>query len=68
MQTDMFDGIYDDLASGYRVMIRDGRLRTYVRRNVEAPLAKRFGMTGPWGTYPDLPSNLRHVVAAEVTR
>lgn len=54
-QVDAFDGIYDNTQTKRRELWRDGELRTYFARGVNAPLAKQFGMVGPWGHFPDFP-------------
>lgn len=54
-QVDAFDGVYDNTETGHRELYRDGRLVTHFRRGLEPPLARQFGMTGEWGTFPDRP-------------
>ena len=56
IQTDAFDGVYDNETTGHRELYRDGRLVTHFRRGLNPPLAKRFGMTGPWGSFPNFPN------------
>lgn len=64
-QSDFFDGVYDNVATGQREKYRDGRLVTYFRKGLNPPLAPRFGMAGPWGSYPDHPRNAAVAAAAQ---
>lgn len=66
-QVDAFDGVFDNSRTGQREKYRDGRLVTYFRRGLNPPMAKRFGMDGPWGSYPDRPNPGEAVAAAPGT-
>lgn len=64
---DMFDGIFDNQATGRREVWGDGRLRRYAAKNCGGYTTSDFReLHAPWGTYPDLPQNaaLRPAVAS----
>lgn len=69
-QTDAFDGVYDNenVTPNRREKWCDGRLVTYFRRGLNPPLAKRFGMAGPWGTYPNFPNAANAANALESSK
>lgn len=54
---DMFDGIFDNQATGQREVWKDGRLGRYARRNAISTTSPWAELRAPWGTYPDLPAN-----------
>ena len=56
---DMFEGIFDNLATGRREVYRNGRLARYARKNALQCNNPTFSELGPaWGAYPDVPAHL----------
>lgn len=57
MQTDAFDGVFDDPIRKVREKFRDGERVAFVRSNaLSAPLLKHLGMDGEFGKYPARPA------------
>ena len=55
---DLFDGIFDNQATGRREVWQDGRLRRYAQRSAVGYNSSPWReMHKAWGSYPDLPSN-----------
>ena len=62
---DLFDGIFDNVATQRREVWKDGRICRYARRNcVGSTQSVWREVHEPWGTYPDLPSNAAAASAA----
>ena len=56
---DMFDGTFDNRATGRREVWQDGRLRRYAQRRAVGYSGSPWReMHKPWGSYPDLPTNV----------
>jgi hypothetical protein len=54
---DLFDGVFDNTATGQREVWLDGRCTRYCKRNALAPHAVWEVMRPLWGSFPDLPAN-----------
>lgn len=58
MTPDMFDGIFDNAATGRREIWQDGKLCRYVRRECVGSTDSVWPeVHAPWTTYPNLPAN-----------
>jgi hypothetical protein len=62
-EPDFFDGIFDNRRDGIRERVVNGQRKEFLRAGLESDL---FDMRGPWGTFPDNPSNATD--AATVSR
>jgi len=62
---DLFDGIFDNAATGRREVWQDGQLRRYASKGAvgytDTPWRE---MHKAWGSYPDLPANASQPSAA----
>lgn len=55
---DLFEGVFDNRATGRRECWKDGRPGRYAAKNCTGnPYAVWPELRAPWGDYPDLPAN-----------
>jgi hypothetical protein len=55
---DLFEGVFDNRATGRREVWRDGEMRRFARRNAVGTDETQWReLHAPWGHYPDLPAN-----------
>ena len=56
MQTDAFDGVFDDPIRRVREKLRDGEVIAMVRANaLGSAIARKLGMDGEFGSFPARP-------------
>jgi hypothetical protein len=55
---DLFDGTFDNTATGRREIWQDGRLCRFARRNAVGTDETHWReLHAPWGAFPDYPGN-----------